>query len=183
MRLSVKEMKNRNRNIEYLFVDGYNIINSWGSLKKLAEESFEDARMELLEILVEHGHLTGIKIIVVFDGHLVKGNIGERGQYKGIEVVFTKEHETADNYIERTLDEIGRIKKVRVATSDWVEQQIVLSRGGTRISAKELEVEIYNEKNNLRRQSKNKNQKNSIQISSLGDDLLDKLKDWKNLED
>lgn len=174
-------MKKSNRNREYLFVDGYNIINSWDKLKKLAEVSFEDARMELLEILVEYGHLTGIKIIVVFDGHLVKGNIGEKEEYKGIDVVFTKEHETADNYIERVLDEIGRIKRVRVATSDWVEQQIVLSRGGTRISAKELEVEIYNEKRNLRRQSKRENQKNSIQISSLGDELLYKLKDWKNL--
>lgn len=176
-------MNRRNKDKEYLFVDGYNIINSWDNLKELAQVSFEEARMELLEILVEYSHLTGIKVIVVFDGHLVKGNIGEKDKYKGINVVFTKEHETADNYIERRLDEIGRIKRVRVATSDWIEQQIVLSRGGTRVSAKELEVEIYNEKRNLRRRSKTKNQKNNIQLSGLTDELLHKLKDWENLDD
>lgn len=168
---------------EYLFVDGYNIINSWDNLKKLAEVSFEDARMELLDILVEYSHLKGIKVIVVFDGHLVKGNIGEKEKYKGIEVVFTKENETADHYIEKTLHEIGRIKRVRVATSDWVEQQIVLSRGGTRVSAKELEVEIYNEKRNLRRRSSDKNKKNNLQLLGLTDELLCKLKNWQNLDD
>lgn len=165
---------------EYLFVDGYNIINSWGNLKKLSEENFEEARMELLEILVEYSHLTGINVIVVFDGHLVKGNIGEKDEYKGISVVFTKENETADNFIERTLDEIGRVKKVRVATSDWVEQQIVLSRGGTRMSAKELEVEVLNHKRNIRRKSKNINQKNNIQLTGLKDDIIKKLKNWEN---
>src|SRR5699024_5395114 len=137
---------------------------------------FEEARMELLEILVEYSHLTGIEIIVVFDGHLVKGNMGEKEKYKGIYVVFTKENETADNYIERTLDQIGRKRKVRVATSDWVEQQIILSRGGLRISAKELEVEIYNEKRNLRRKSKDKNQKNNMELSGLTDEMIYKLK-------
>lgn len=176
-------MSRNNKEKEYLFVDGYNIINAWEKLKKLIEVSFEEARMELLEILVEYSHLTGIKTIVVFDGHLVKGNIGEKEEYKGIYVVFTKENETADHYIERTLDEIGRKKKVRVATSDWVEQQIVLSRGGMRISAKELEVEIYNEKQNLRRKSKNKKQRNNMELSGLEDELLNKLKHWKNLDD
>lgn len=176
-------MRRRNKNKEYLFVDGYNIINSWDNLKMLADVDFEEARMELLEILVEYSHLTGIEIIVVFDGHLVKGNIGEEEEYKGICVVFTKENETADNYIERTLDQIGRKRKVRVATSDWVEQQIILSRGGLRISAKELEVEIYNEKRNLRRKSKNDNQRNDMELSGLEDELIYKLQNWENLDD
>lgn len=176
-------MKRNSSLKEYLFVDGYNIINSWDNLKKLAEVSFEEARDELLEILVEYSHLTGIEIIVVFDGHLVKGNIGEEEEYKGILVVFTKENETADHYIERTLNEIGRIKRVRVATSDWVEQQIILSRGGMRISAKELEVEIYNEKHNLRRRNRYKKQRNDMELRGLKDEVLDKLRHWKNLDE
>lgn len=176
-------MNRTSKDKEYLFVDGYNIINSWDKLKELADISFGEARLELLETLVEYSHLAGIKIIVVFDGHLVKGNIGEKENYKGVEVIFTKESETADHYIERTLHEIGRIKKVRVATSDWMEQQIILARGGMRISAKELEIEIENEKRNLRRRNKIKKEDNNVQISGLGDELLRKLKDWENLDD
>ena len=182
MRLFVKEMKRNNLNKEYLFVDGYNIINSWENLKSLAAVDFEEARIKLLDMLVEYSYITGVNVIVVFDGHLVKGNIGEKQEYKGISVVFTKENETADNFIEKTLNDIGRIKKVRVATSNWVEQQIVLSRGGTRMSARELEVEVYNQKSNIRRKSKNKNQKNIMQISGLTDEMIRKLKNWENLD-
>ena len=124
---------NRRKPKEYLFVDGYNIINSWESLKEKQKNSLEEARDTLLEILADYHHYSGIEIIVVFDAHLVKGNSGKEFNYKGIHVVFTKEHETADHYIERTVDSLGKIKRIRVATSDWLEQQIVLSRGGIRI--------------------------------------------------
>ena len=86
------------------------------------------------------------------------------------------------NYIERVLDEIGRIKRVRVATSDWMEQQIVLSRGGTRISAKELEVEIYNEKRMINRKKKSINKKNDVKIGKLDEKNIIKLKDWFKME-
>lgn len=171
-------MKEANKQKEYLFVDGYNIINAWDDLKKIASISLEEARMELLEILSEYQHYSGIEITVVFDAHLIKGNNGTKDSYKGVKIVYTKENETADNYIERTLDSIGRIKRVRVATSDWMEQQIVLSRGGTRISARELEVEIYNWKNMIKRKSENNNQKNNLQIGSLDEEILYKLRDW-----
>ncbi|MBC8588045.1 NYN domain-containing protein [Paratissierella segnis] len=171
-------MKKGNKQKEYLFVDGYNIINAWENLKKKASISLEESRLELLEILAEYHHYSGIEIIVVFDAHLVKGNTGTRDCYKGVKIIYTKENETADNYIERTLDSIGRIKRVRVATSDWMEQQLVLSRGGTRISARELEAEIYNWKNMIKRKSKNNNQKNDLQIGSLDEKTLYKLKDW-----
>src|SRR5690554_5788755 len=152
-------MRKKSKIREYLFVDGYNIINSWEILKTKAQISLEEARIELLDILSEYQHYSGIVIIVVFDAHQVKGNSGTREDYKGVKVIYTKENETADNYIERVLDDIGRIKRVRVATSDWMEQQIVLSRGGTRISARELEVEIYNEKRLMKRKRKSINQK------------------------
>lgn len=171
-------MKKGNKQKEYLFVDGYNIINAWENLKKKASISLEEARIELLEILSEYHHYSGIEIIVVFDAHLVKGNNGTEDFYKGVKIIYTKENETADNYIERTLDSIGRIKRVRVATSDWMEQQIVLARGGTRISARELEVEICNEQKMIKRRRKNSNQKNNMQIGSLDEKTLYKLKDW-----
>jgi predicted RNA-binding protein with PIN domain len=175
-------MKKKNKAREYLFVDGYNIINSWESLKEKSKISLEEARIELLEILSEYQHYSGIVIVVVFDAHQVKGNSGTEEDYKGLRVVYTKENETADNYIERVLDEIGRIKKVRVATSDWMEQQIVLSRGGIRISARELEVEIYNEKKMIKRKRKTINQKNDIQIGKLDEKTIRMLKDWFKTE-
>lgn len=175
-------MKSKNKIKEYLFVDGYNIINSWLVLKKKAQISLEEARIELLEILSEYQHYSGIVIIVVFDAHLIKGNNGNEEIYKGIRTIYTKENETADNFIERTLDEIGRIKRVRVATSDWMEQQIILSRGGTRVSARELEVEIINARNTIKRKRKLFNKMNDLQIGRLDEDTIYKLKDWSNGE-
>ncbi|HZK01098.1 MAG TPA: NYN domain-containing protein [Tissierellaceae bacterium] len=172
-------MKNNRKKVkEYLFVDGYNIINSWESLKEKQKISLEDARDSLLEILADYHHYSGIEIIVVFDAHLVKGNSGKEFTYKGIDVVFTKELETADHYIERTLDSLGRIKRIRVATSDWLEQQMVLSRGGTRISARELEVEIYNARRMIKRRKKINNTKNNVYLGKLDDSIIDKLDKW-----
>lgn len=177
-------MKKRNKGPkEYLFVDGYNIINDWEILKKKAAISLEESRLELLDILTEYHHYSGIEIIVVFDAYLVKGNNGNIEEFKGIKVIYTKENETADHFIEKTLDSIGKIKRVRVATSDKIEQQIILSRGGTRISARELEVEIYNEKNMMKRQRKIGNQKNKLHLGRLDEITLKKLKNWNKLGD
>ena len=176
-------MRKKNKPREYLFVDGYNIINSWEILKGKSQISLEEARNELLEILSEYHHYSGIEIFVVFDAHLVKGNNGKEETYNGIKIIYTKENETADNYIERTLDSIGRIKRVRVATSDWMEQQIILSRGGTRISARELEVEIINERNMITRKRRTNNQRNNIQIGRLDEETIFKLKDWSESEE
>ncbi|NLI65869.1 MAG: NYN domain-containing protein [Tissierellia bacterium] len=168
---------------EYLFVDGYNIINSWDTLIEKQKNNLEEARDELMEILSEYHHYSGIEIILVFDAHLVKGNAGKKFNYKGIEAVFTKENETADHYIERCLDEIGRKKRIRVATSDWLEQQMVLSRGGTRISARELEVEIFNERRMIKRHKKLNNTKNDLYLNKLDESILDKLGNWKKTKE
>lgn len=173
-------MKKRvNRNKEYLFVDGYNIINYWEELREKSIISLEEARNELIEMLAEYHHYTGIEIILVFDAHLVKGNSGKKELYKGIQIIYTKENETADNYIERRLDILGRVRKIRVATSDWLEQQIILSRGGTRISARELEIEIYNKKKMLNRKKDLKNMENNIGLGRLDKKTLDKLNNWQ----
>lgn len=171
------------RNKEHLFVDGYNIINSWDNLKKMAAISLEEARDELIEKLAEYHHYSGIEITLVFDAYDVKGNNGKEEGYKGIKVIFTREKETADHYIERTLDSIGRLKRIRVATSDKLEQEMVLARGGTRISARELEVEIENAMNSAKRKRKDINKVNNYHVGRLDDELLEKLEKWnKSME-
>lgn len=175
--------RNRWKPKEYLFVDGYNIINTWESLRSLSELSLEAARSELIEVMAEYQHYTGIKVIVVFDAHMVKSNSGKKDIIKDVEVVYTKENETADQFIERTLDSIGRIKKVRVATSDWMEQQVILGRGGTRISSRELEVEIYNHKKLMKNKSKKKNEINDLIIGRLDEETIKKLEKWRNSQE
>ncbi|QQY79432.1 hypothetical protein EDD65_109121 [Keratinibaculum paraultunense] len=160
---------------EYLFVDGYNIINSWENLRELSNISLEVAREELIDIMSEYQHYSGIKTIIVFDAHMVKGNSGKREIVKEVEVVYTKEYETADQYIEKVLDDLGRIEKIRVATSDWMEQQIVLGRGGTRISARELELEIKGYKRMIRQKRKIENEKNDILLGKLDEETIEKL--------
>ena len=113
--------------------------------------------------------------------HFVKNNIGTEIDYKGIKVIFTKEKETADHYIENVLDKVGRKMRIRVATSDWLEQQIVLSRGGTRISARELEIEIENKMKLRNKKTEDSNQKNDISFGRLNNELLNKLENWENM--
>lgn len=137
------------RGVNYLFVDGYNIINSWDNLIKLKNISLEEAREALVNDMIEFSHTTKEHVILVFDAYLVKKSGGKTYHRDGIDIIYTKEFETADHYIERELDEIGRLTNVRVATSDNVEQQIILSRGGTRISARELQAEVENSKNKV----------------------------------
>lgn len=176
-------MRNKNKGPkEYLFVDGYNIINSWDILKDLSLEQLEEARDKLIEIMVEYQHYSGIEIIIVFDAHLVKGNSGTEEEHMGLKVIYTKENETADHYIEKSLHEIGKVKRVRVATSDWMEQQIVLGRGGTRISARELEMEVFNQKKLIRRKRATENQKNNFMLGKLDENTIKQLNDWKNKE-
>ena len=172
-------MKGNKKPKEYLFVDGYNIINSWENLKEISKVDLEQARMTLVEILAEYKHYSGIEIFVVFDAYMVKGNNRSEEEYKGIRIIYTKENELADHYIEKALDEMGREMRVRVATSDWVEQQIILSRGGIRISARELQVEIEDEMRMVNRKRKRLNTRNDISIGRLEDQVMHKLKDWK----
>ena len=164
------------RDVNYLFVDGYNIINSWKNLIELKNISLEDARNELIDIMIEFSHSTKEHIILVFDAYLVKKSGGKTYKRDGIDVIFTKEFETADHYIERQLDEIGKLTNVRVATSDNVEQQIILSRGGTRISARELEAEVNNSKNKVNYVAKKLKEE---RVTALDEDIIHKLKKLK----
>lgn len=174
MRQKVKYKKD-----EYLFVDGYNIINSWNELKSISEMSLEESRNELIDIMAEYRMCTGIEVVVVFDAHLVKLSSQKNEYIKGIEVVYTKEYQTADQYIEKELDDIGKVKKVKVATSDWVEQQVILGRGGTRLSARELKIEINDLKRHRDRTSKELRQVNELVIGRLDKETIEKLNSWR----
>lgn len=127
---------------EYLLVDGYNIIFAWDELKELAKINIDSARTKLMDILCNYQGFKKNVLILVFDAYRVEGHVGEIGTYKNIFVVYTKEAETADQYIEKTVHEIGRRHHVTVATSDALEQMIILGQGAARISARGLLEEI-----------------------------------------
>lgn len=124
---------------EYLVVDGYNVINSWKVLNKLKEENLEHARDKLMDYLAEYQSFRGERIIVVFDAHLVKGGQEFRERIMGMEVIYTKEGEIADLVIESLVQDLVKAKNVvTVATSDSIEQKIILGQGAYRLSAREL---------------------------------------------
>ena len=152
----------------YLLVDGYNIINSWGDLVEAAKISLETARIKLAEIMADYSAQTGIKVVVVFDAHMVEGRHRAKYASSGIDIIFTKEGETADHYIEKVADAIGREQEVVVATSDWIEQQIVMGRGASRISARELKHEI----DELAEKQRKREKKQEKTRDTLGD-LID----------
>ena len=127
---------------EYLLVDGYNIIFAWDELKTIAEENLDAARKQLCDILSNYRGFRKCRVIAVFDAYKVKGGQGSVEKYHGIHVVYTKEAETADAYIERATYEIGKHHRVRVATSDGPEQLIILGHGALRISASAFRQEV-----------------------------------------
>ena len=127
---------------EYLLVDGYNIIFAWEELASLARTDFGAARLVLMDILANFQAFKKIELILVFDAYKVPNNPGSVEKYKGIHVVYTKEAETADAYIERVTYEIGKKHRVRVATSDGLEQMVILGHGALRISAQAFKLEV-----------------------------------------
>lgn len=135
---------------EYLLVDGYNIIFAWEELNGLAKASIDAARNKLMDILSNYQGFIGCTLILVFDAYKVKGNQGEVQKYHNIYVVYTKEAETADQYIEKTTHEIGRKYKVTVATSDALEQVIVMGQGAYRISARDFYEEVERTEKQIR---------------------------------
>ncbi|MDD7453656.1 MAG: TetM/TetW/TetO/TetS family tetracycline resistance ribosomal protection protein [Blautia obeum] len=130
------------RQEEYLLVDGYNIIFSWEELNELAKENIHAACDKLMDILSNYQGYRKCTLILVFDAYKVEGHVEEIITYHNIYVVYTKEAETADQYIEKTVHRIGRQYQVTVATSDGLEQVIIMGQGAHRISAQGLKKEI-----------------------------------------
>ena len=135
---------------EYLLVDGYNIIFAWDELNALSKESLDAARHKLMDILCNYQGFQKCVLILVFDAYRVPGSPGSIEQYHNIHVVYTKEAETADMFIERVTHGIGRNRRVRVATSDGMEQIIILGHGALRVSARMFHEEVQNVEKQIR---------------------------------
>ena len=159
-RASVKRDPSR----KYLLVDGYNIIYAWEDLKELSEENMDAARGKLMDLLCNYQALKKSELIVVFDAYRVKGHDTEVSDYQNIHVVFTKEAETADQYIEKFAHEHGKKYDVTVATSDGLEQIIIRGQGCRLLSARELREDMERESQQLREDylSRQETQKNYL---------------------
>ena len=127
---------------EYLLVDGYNIIFAWDELNALSKQSLDAARKKLADILCNYQGFKKCVVILVFDAYRVPGSPGSIEQYHNIHIVYTKEAETADMFIEHVTHEIGKDRRVRVATSDGMEQIIILGHGALRVSARMFHEEV-----------------------------------------
>lgn len=160
---------------QYLLVDGYNIIFAWEELKKLAEDNIDSARGRLLDILCDYQGVKQCHLIAVFDAYRVQGHPTEILDYHNIHVVFTKEAETADQYIEKFAHENARKYDVTVATSDGLEQIIITGEGCRLLSARELEKEVQDQRKNLQEEYMD-------QQTKRGDSLLEHLSEKSRKE-
>ena len=163
---------------EYLLVDGYNVIFAWDDLNELARYNIESARGKLMDILSNYQGYKKMTLILVFDAYKVKGNQGEVGMYHNIHVVYTKEAETADQYIEKTVHRIGHNGNVTVASSDGLEQIIIMGAGAHRLSARDLRTEIEHTNGQIRENYLEKEQKTkSYLLENASEELGDFLKE------
>ena len=135
---------------EYLLIDGYNIIHAWDELSKIFSESPDTARQVLINRLCNYAAMKQNNVILVFDAYKVKGNIREIEKVNNITIVYTKEAETADTYIEKTSKELAKNYRVRVATSDSLEQMIIFGNGAVRVTADEFYRELCDEEKRMR---------------------------------
>ena len=152
---------------EYLLVDGYNVIFAWERLKALAEDNLDGARMALLDMLCNYQAVRQCSLMVVFDAYRVEGHTTEVSAYHNIQVVFTREAETADQYIEKFAHKNAGRFDVLVATSDGVEQVIILGQGCRLISSRELEQELERMNQALREEFLLETEKKGIRLSDL----------------
>ena len=163
---------------EYLLVDGYNIIYAWEDLKELADANLHAAQTKLMDILSNYQGFKKCTLILVFDAYKIEGHAEEVITYHNIHVVYTKEAETADQYIEKTVHKIGRENQVTVATSDGLEQIIIMGQGAHRMSARGLRDEIKATENQIRQQwhEKRQSSKNYL-IDNISDEMAQYMKE------
>jgi uncharacterized protein len=165
-----------------LLVDGYNIIGAWPELRQLRDKDLPAARDLLIEKMAEYRAYTGFRVIVVFDAHFVQG-IEKKTKDHNVEVIFTRENETADERIEKLAKSLNNIKtQIHVATSDFTEQWAIFGQGALRKSARELRNEMLEIERNIKRNVKSIQEKktnNRIQISS---DILEIFEKWRRGE-
>jgi predicted RNA-binding protein with PIN domain len=155
--------------VKTVFVDGYNVINSWPNLKEIKEYSYESSRQQLIDTLQSYSEFKAYKLFIVFDAHMVRGSIEKKETKGNIVVVFTKESETADSFIEKTVNNMGRKSEICVVTSDSLEQQVTFQRGATRMSS----IEFYHEVLSIEKKIKIKTEKKYLENKNWLEDRLD----------
>jgi uncharacterized protein len=165
--------------MDILLVDGYNIIGAWPELQKLKTNNFSEARDMLIEKMAEYQAFTGYRVIIVFDAHLVKG-IEKKERNHRVEVIFTRENETADERIEKLAKSLNNIKtQVHVATSDFTEQWAIFGQGALRKSARELLNEMNSIEKKIELKVKKIEEKRPASKILFPDEVLEKLEKWR----
>ena len=169
-------MRRTNKN-SYLIVDGYNIINAWDNLKEISKVDLDGAREKLVHYIIEYAQYTGKKAIIVFDAYNVKNSKEKIEERKYITIVYTKEHQTADSYIEKYISSLSKYDDIEVATSDYEEQQIILGKGASRISARELKLYVDSAMVKIKEEQEKRQQKiqRNFLEERLDKDILSKL--------
>ena len=164
---------------DVLLVDGYNIIGAWGELLLLKDNQLADARDLLIERMAEYKAYMGWRVIVVFDAYMTPG-LENRKRRHDVEVLFTRENETADERIEKLVSELSeRRVQIHVATSDFTEQWIVFAQGALRKSARELEIEMKEIDILISKSVKNYENKRPYSKISLTDEVKETFEKWR----
>lgn len=162
-----------------LIVDGYNIIGAWEELQKIKEDDLEQARDRLIELLADYQAFTGTRVIVVFDAHYVPGAESKQKTYK-IEVIYTKESETADECIEKLVTIYKNVNtQVYVATSDYMEQRITFGRGALRKSARELLIDVKEIENEISEKVEQQLKKQPQLKITFNQDVMKTFEKWR----
>lgn len=160
-------------------MDGYNIIGAWPDLVRLKNDSLSNARDRLIERMAEYQAHTGWRIIVIFDAHLMPG-VEKKDRKNRVEVVFTRENETADERIEKMVSELsGRRVQIHVATSDLTEQWVIFAQGALRVSARELEIEMKEIDKAIAKRVKIIQEQRPFSKIQLTDDVAEIFEKWR----
>ncbi|KGX90406.1 hypothetical protein N781_08050 [Pontibacillus halophilus JSM 076056 = DSM 19796] len=168
--------------MEVLIVDGYNIIGAWPELTKLRDTQLSEARDMLIERMAEYQAYLGTRVIVVFDAHYAKG-IEKKEKSHRIDVVFTRENETADERIEKLTQEVKDVRtQVYVATSDYTEQRTIFGQGALRKSARELHIEMKNIENQIKEDVEQQSKVQNKPKIPIKKEVLDVFEKWRRGE-
>jgi uncharacterized protein len=170
------------RYMDVLIVDGYNVIGAWSDLRNLKQADLSAARDKLIQKMAEYKAYSGYRVIIVFDAHLVKGIENKKNNHK-VEIVFTRENETADERIEKLAKELKNIKtQIHVATSDYTEQWAIFGQGALRKSARELLNEMKEVEKVISKTVQKSNEKKPSSRIQLSEEMAEIFEKWRRGE-
>ncbi|SDZ21943.1 NYN domain-containing protein [Tindallia californiensis] len=167
---------------DVLILDGYNVINSMAELHEIQKTDFQGARDRLVDMMAEYRSYRGLEVIIVFDAYKTPRSRETIEWSKGVEVVFTKEKMTADHFIEKKIQELVERNNVMVVTNDWTEQLMVLGGGATRISVRELQLDLNNAGNSIKEKARIATSQKEDIASRLDIKTLKKLEKFRRKE-